>query len=473
MRLGNTLTCALLLPTSLLGFTLPSHIATSRSTKLYNVKESQSDTFDKLLADTRLDEAVTYLRTNPNTEITRDQWNSVFDAIETRTAEAEENSMNLRKEQEQEIPLISKARNEMTDMYTTLKDQGHLRLFGAIDKDNLPIGGSRTVRPAMLEEITQMTMKALTPTPSNLLLDAGVGVAFLEGVASVTIGININFLFTMTLFLALADRVLLNGAVSESFIKVLSPQTQTKITKHEAGHFLCAYLLGCPVEGYVLSAWGALNDSRFGSRGVNAGTSFYDPLLSKQITSNKVGRSSIDRYSIIVMAGIAAEAVEYGRADGGAGDEMALITFLSQMNGGGQVAWNDVTIRNQARWGATQAVMLIREYKECYEALVDALERGGSLGDCIHAIEKAGRDHNKAPLLKPNGFILELPGGLEEKFVDELPMTTAENETTGTPAVAKEPALPIDPEESLRTLQEFKKQMEAKLEDIDEKLGKL
>ena len=95
------------------------------------------------------------------------------------------------------------------------------------------------------------------------------------------------------------------------------------------------------------------------------------------------------------------------------------------------------------------------------------------MGDCIHAIEKAGRDHNKAPLLKPNGFILELPGGLEEKFVDEMPMAAKEDENTGTPAVAKEPALPIDPEESLRTLQEFKKQMEAKLEDIDEKLGKL
>ena len=477
MRPEHSLIAIWLLPTSALGFVVPRNLPTLKSTRLYEVKGTNSEKFDTLLAEAKLVEAVGYLRSNPGMEITRKQWNSVFDAIETRTSEAEENSLNLRKEQEQEIPLISKTRSEMTDMYTTLKDQGHLKLFGAIDKDNLPVGGSHTVRPSMLEEITQMTMKALTPTPSNLLLYAGVGVAFLEGVASVTLGLNLNFLFTMTLLLALADRILLNGAISESFVKILSPETQTKITKHEAGHFLCAYLLGCPVEGYVLSAWGALNDSRFGARGVNAGTSFYDPILSSQISSNKVGRSSIDRYSIIVMAGIAAEAVEYGRADGGAGDEMALITFLSQLNGGkagstGTLAWNDITIRNQARWGATQAVMLLREYKVCYDALVDALERGGTLGDCIYAIEKAGRDNNIAPLQKPKGYIMELPGGLEEKWVlGDIPIK--EEDTVASPPSIEKDTPPMDPEESIQMLREFKKQMEAKLEDIDKKLGNL
>ena len=41
---------------------------------------------------------------------------------------------------------------------------------------------------------------------------------------------------------------------------------------------------------------------------------------------------AVDHYSIIVMAGITTKANLYGHADGGVGDEMSLVTFLSQLN---------------------------------------------------------------------------------------------------------------------------------------------
>lgn len=446
----------------------PGHLA--RMPQLQATAESEQK-FDKMLEDAELRQAVNYFKSNPDLELTRERFNGIFDAIESRTGEADENSINIRKEQEN--PLLSKTRIEMTDMYETLKDQNHLRLFGAVTKDNMPASGSHTVRPELLEEITLLSMKALTPKPTNTLLYAGVGLALIEGIASAKFGLDINILFFATLTAAFADRVFLNGAVQETIAKTLAPESQPKINRHEAGHFLCAYLLGCPVEGFVLSAWAALADARFGDRAVSAGTSFFDPLLSKQIGASKITRSSIDRYSIIVMAGIAAEASNYGRADGGAGDETALIAFLSQMNGAPSAnpAWNDVTIRNQARWGAMEAVLILREYKECYDALVDTFERGGSLGDCIYAIEKAGRDHNKLPLKEPIGYILERPGGLVEEWVTELPRSMVEEQEMATAATTKTETPPMDSEQSLEALREYKEMMRQKLKDIDEKLG--
>jgi hypothetical protein len=191
-----------------------------------------------------------------------------------------------------------------------------------------------------------------------------------------------------------------------------------------------------------------MQDPRFGSRGVSAGTSFFDQDLSNQMSKAEIKRSALDRYSIIVMAGIAAEAVKYGQADGGAGDELALISFLQSLNGDASrnPPWNDATIRNQARYGVLNAILMLREYKECYDALVDTLERGKTLGECIYAIENAGRTHNKEPLQMPLGYIVEQPGSTEEIWATSLPDDPPVQQDVGPSSALS------DPEESLRSL---------------------
>jgi hypothetical protein len=180
----------------------------------------------------------------------------------------------------------------------------------------------------------------------------------------------------------LLDRVLVSGANVETLLRWLYPDSTRKIIHHEAGHFLLAYLLGCPVEGIVLSTWAALKDSRFGGgpsrtlfrSTVSAGTSFFDPELSYEMNRPipSIRRTSIDKYSIIVMGGIAAEAMIYGHAEGGAGDEAALISFLSNiyLNKSKDKARRDPSadrtsdftnielIKNQARFGVLQAVSI-------------------------------------------------------------------------------------------------------------------
>lgn len=389
------------------------------------------DQFDTLLTLPKLSDAITFLRANPHTNFDKDRFFKVFRAIESRTKAAEENFMNKNELQQQLLvihddddddddtnnwPGSSPARLEMTKMYDVLQTLGHLRIYGSVK--NYPVGSvtGRTpvITPALLERITELDMKALTPQPStsNAVTLAGVALAVSEGVVSWQTGINYNVLVFSTVSLGLLDQLLVNGAVFETIQRALMPAYGRKIIQHEAGHFLLAYLLGCPVEGCVLSAWDSLADARFGGpgrTGVSAGTSFYDPVLSQQINSSAtpLTRSSIDRYTVIVMAGVAAEAVNCGRADGGASDEQALVRFLTGVQGN----WNTVeSIKSQARWGAVQAVLLLRHYGASYDALVEALEVGGDLAECVYAIEHAALESGTRILTRPLGMVREETG---------------------------------------------------------------
>jgi hypothetical protein len=327
-----------------------------------------------------------------------------------------------------------------------------------------------------------MEMSNLTPRPTNFLLYGGAILASVEAIVSLLYGINFNFLVVTTLLLALADQILVSGAVFETALRIFRPEMTARITKHEAGHFLCAYLLGCPVEGCVLSTWAALQDDRFGGRAgsaVSAGTSYYDIDLSEQIAGLKpLTRDSIDRYSVIVMGGIAAEAMKFGAADGGAGDEEALVRFLRSLNprsSNAVKAWTPEMIRNQARWGATQAVLLMREYKPCYDALVDALERGGNLGQCIVAIEEAASANGLGWLRSSLGTIYEegeygkwvpsdgkaeLNGNSEEK---PIPLVNG-----GVPTYGEDPITAAED-----FLQKYKESLTQKLETIDKELKEM
>jgi|AntRauTorckE5430_2_1112549.scaffolds.fasta_scaffold01158_1 hypothetical protein len=442
------------------------------------------DKFDQLLQAGKLKSATDLLKKQSIT-LKKESFLEVFNAIEERTKDAEENHINKRTAEEESInlganeyPPTSPARMEMTEMYSALKATNNVKAFGAAGEGVYPALGTKNVTPILLEKITGLTMTSLTPKPTNTLLLAGAALAGLEGVLSITTGIDLNFLIAFTLFLGFLDKLLVNGAVFETATRIGMPEYTKKIVKHEAGHFLCAYLLGCPVEGCVLSTWAALNDARFGGRAttVNAGTSFFDPALSDEINGRRpLTRASIDRYSIIVMAGIAAEALNFGVADGGAGDEMALVRFLSNLNprGGGATSWNNDAIKNQARWGAVQAVLLLREYKDCYDALVDALERGGELGECVYAIENAIKENGLPTIAeRPLGYIVDQ--GLYGEWMTDVPVSSETSEQThssGVDTVGSEGIPSI--EEEVVSLEELKKRMQRKLEDIDSQLDNL
>lgn len=50
----------------------------------------------------------------------------------------------------------------------------------------------------------------------------------------------------------MTDRVVAGGAAAETLTRAVVPGYRDKIVRHEGGHFLLAYLLGCPVQGCLL-----------------------------------------------------------------------------------------------------------------------------------------------------------------------------------------------------------------------------
>ncbi len=473
----------------------------------------KNDELSQALESNNLERILSYLQSHPASIplLSKSQTQTIFNAIEMATADSDENTVNKRALQDAnifsaiggggvEFRSLDRVRSQMTQLYRLLRENGRLNIFGAIGRPppaclaiSSPPDGpvypalsdSKLISPTLLEEITSMEMINLTPKPTNLLLYGGIALALLEGIASLYFDISFNLIVVCSVLLAVLDQVLVSGAVFETALRMVRPEMTSRITKHEAGHFLCAYILGCPVEGVVLSKWAALNDDRFGRRSstVSAGTSYYDLDLSEQIAGVKpLTRESIDRYSIIVMGGIAAEALEFGRADGGAGDEDALIRFLGSLNPRSKnavSAWTPELIRNQARWGATQAVLLLREYKPCYDALVDALERGGELGQCIIAIEEAGRKAGLSWFGKPLGTVgdgkwitldKETPHTSVNYLAPEPHQLTSGSmeKTNGVPTYGDDPITSTE-----EFLKKYRDVMKKKLASLDEKLEEL
>jgi hypothetical protein len=151
-----------------------------------------------------------------------------------------------------------------------------------------------------------------------------------------------------------------------------------RILRHEAGHFLVAYFLGIPITGYTLSAWEAFKQGQPGLGGVN----FDTEALSADALNFRETRLILDRFCTVWMAGIAAETLVYGSADGGIEDRQKLREALTSL---GRSASES---QMKERWAERQAQTIIEEHQASYEALVAAMEQRASVADCCRVIQE-------------------------------------------------------------------------------------
>ena len=84
------------------------------------------------------------------------------------------------------------------------------------------------------------------------------------------------------LSIATLDQTSLNGTLGNLLINGvnrLSGEERDRVVRHEAGHFLVAYLLDIPVSDYTLSAWEAWRKGMPGLGGVQFDTTDLEATL--------------------------------------------------------------------------------------------------------------------------------------------------------------------------------------------------
>lgn len=150
------------------------------------------------------------------------------------------------------------------------------------------------------------------------------------------------------------------------------PDYQDRIARHEAAHFLVAYLLGLPILGYSLD---------IGKENVN----LIDERLEKLIYSGQLDAKELDKLAVVAMAGLAAEGLKYDKVIGQSADLFTLQRFINRSKP--QIKTQEQ--QNLTRWAVLFSGSLLKNNEALHEAVMSAMSKKATVVECIEAIEKA------------------------------------------------------------------------------------
>ncbi|KAK7334707.1 hypothetical protein VNO80_26468 [Phaseolus coccineus] len=267
----------------------------------------------------------------------------------------------------------------VANAYKFLKDRGFLPNFGKCR--NIVLEGTRKVTPDVLSYSTGLEVTKLAPKKWGLSDGSSIVLAaFLGGVSFlITQGIDLRPNLAVILGLAAADAIFLGGTCLAQ-ISSYWPPFRRRILVHEAGHLLTAYLMGCPIRGVILDPIVAM---QMGIQG-QAGTQFWDEKVANNLAEGRLDGTAFDRYCMVLFAGIAAEALVYGEAEGGENDENLFRGICLLLD----PPLSTAEMSNQARWSVLQSYNLLKWHRAAHRAAIKALESGGSMSVVIRSIEE-------------------------------------------------------------------------------------
>ncbi len=147
-----------------------------------------------------------------------------------------------------------------------------------------------------------------------------------------------------------------------------------RIVKHEAAHFLIAYLSGIPVSSYSLGLM-----------------EMHVELLEAKIEKKLVGKAGVitqeemEALAVVAMSGVAAEAKYFEKV---AGQEADLFSLQKAMNKT-EPKLGAQKEKSITRWAVYKAAKIITDNEKSYVRLCRAMKEDNSVAECIKAIESA------------------------------------------------------------------------------------
>ena len=105
-------------------------------------------------------------------------------------------------------------------------------------------------------------------------------------------------------------------------------------------------------------------------------------LAVMQVAKGKLSSTSLDKYTCIALAGIAAEYVTLGKSEGGLNDIRQLDGLLKALGFSQQKA------DGQIRWAVLNITTLLRRHKKTHQNLAAAMAEGKTVSECIAVIEE-------------------------------------------------------------------------------------
>eukprot|EP00850_Spirogloea_muscicola_P007231 SM000036S13275 [mRNA] locus=s36:299064:301836:+ [translate_table: standard] len=275
------------------------------------------------------------------------------------------------------VPAHARNDSEATQQaLAALKEAGQAKLW-----DSLPSVGRRNT---FLRELSSIGIKnaekLATPSVRNdaAFLAAVVGGSSIVAVLAGQLPGDWGF-FVPYLVGSLSLVVLAIGSTAPGLLQVainafsggFSDQ-EDRLLRHEAAHFLTAYLLGLPVVNYSLD---------IGKEHVN----LVDEKLQKRIYEGRLDTRDLDRLAVVSMAGLAAEGLKYDQVMGQSAD---LFTLQRLVNRSKEKLGNQQQ-QNITRWAVYYAASLLKTNSKQLEALMAAMKSKASVPQCIQALESA------------------------------------------------------------------------------------